>query len=125
MKLIFIILFQKLLNDSTSRDDAILHYKSQISYAFETWAPNKVGPNGVLGVYLHNHGSSNKVMIAPSDPYTDYDLTNDLYGFALESQCYRSIVIIQSCYAGSFIDPVSSEDRIVIASTSPSKSSYA
>jgi len=110
-------------NTSTSREDGITNH-ANLMFAFEDWAPTKVGADGVLGVYIASHGGDSNVAIYPYQPYHDYYVNSDLNSFSHNSQCNRMYVIIDTCHAGSFTDVVSADDRIIVASTSPEKSAY-
>lgn len=92
---------------------------ANIEYAFQTWAPTKVGANGFLGVYMVDHGGTNSMIIAPYGTYTASELDQDLDAFEAASGCDRILVIYEACHSGSFLDEPSQSNRIIITSTSP------
>ncbi|MHA1453100.1 MAG: Ig-like domain-containing protein [Promethearchaeota archaeon] len=107
----------------TSREDGVAN-DANIHYAFNTWAVSKVGPNGVLGVYMFDHGNVNVMAIWPHGTYTATELDDDLDGFETASGCDRIIVIYEACESGTFLDEPSQSDRIIITSTSPGYGSF-
>ena len=109
--------------DYTAFEDGVTS-DSTIEYAFQTWAPTKVGANGFLGVYMVDHGGTNSMSIYPNGGYTDAELDEDLDAFQAATDCDRILVIYEACHAGSFLDTPSQSDRIIITSTSPEYSSY-
>jgi len=107
----------------TSREDATTS-RANIQDAFTTWAPARVGANGVLGVYLHDHGGTDSMSIAPHGGYTATNLDDDLDAFEAASGCDRIIVIYEACSSGSFLDDLSQSDRIILTSSEPGYSAY-
>ncbi|TFG21267.1 MAG: hypothetical protein EU530_00535 [Promethearchaeota archaeon] len=97
---------------------------ASLEYAFQTWAPSKVGASGFLGVYMVSHGGSNSMSITPFGSYTAAELDEDLAAFEAASGCDRILVIYEACSAGTFLDEPSDDNRIIITSTAPSLSSY-
>ncbi len=99
-------------------------YRPNLDYAFNTWAPSKVGPNGVLAVYLHDHGGTNAMSMAPFTSLAAWELDQYLNGFEAASGCDRIIVIYEACSSGSFLDDLSKSDRIIMTSTEPGYSAW-
>lgn len=95
-----------------------------MNYAFTTWAPDKVGPNGVLAVYLHDHGGTNAMANYPFSSLTASQLDQYLDDFEEASGCDRIIVVYEACSSGSFLDELSKSDRIVMTSTEPGYSAW-
>ncbi|MHA1453099.1 MAG: C13 family peptidase [Promethearchaeota archaeon] len=108
--------------DYTAFEDNITSDAS-LEYAFQTWAPSKVGENGLLGVYMVSHGGSNSMAITPHGSYTAAELDDDLDAFEAASGCDRMLVIYEACSAGTFLDEPSDDNRIIITSTAPDLSS--
>ncbi len=99
-------------------------YRPNLDYAFNTWAPSKVGPNGILAVYLHDHGGTNAMSMAPFSSLAAWELDEYLDGFETASGCDRIIVIYEACSSGTFLDDLSKSDRIIMTSTEPYYSAY-
>jgi hypothetical protein len=97
---------------------------SNMDYAFNTWAPTKVGPNGVLAVYIHDHGGTNAMANYPFADLTASQLDQYLDDFEATSGCDRIIVIYEACSSGSFLDELSKSDRIIMTSTEPGYSAW-
>jgi len=95
-----------------------------MNYAFNTWAPDKVGPNGVLAVYIHDHGGTNAMANYPFSSLTASQLDQYLDDFEEASGCDRIIVVYEACSSGSFLDELSKSDRIVMTSTEPYYSAW-
>ena len=98
--------------------------RNNLDYAFNTWAPTKVGPNGVLAVYLHDHGGTNSMAMAPFTSLAAWELDQYLDGFEAASGCDRIIVMYEACSSGSFLDDLSKSNRIIMTSTEPGYSAW-
>ncbi|MFX1469171.1 MAG: C13 family peptidase [Promethearchaeota archaeon] len=94
-----------------------------IEWAITEWADTRVGPGQALGLYLFDHGSTNGMAI-PGPNLADSDLNDWLDELEASSGCNRMIIIYEACHAGSFIDPISKHNRIVITSTSSGGSAW-
>nr|MDO8114184.1 C13 family peptidase [Candidatus Sigynarchaeota archaeon] len=101
---------------------------TNIQWAIETWASDKVSSSRGLGLYIVDHGGSNFMCMGgiPSSggSLTDTNLNTWLDNLEASTSCSRIIIIYEACDAGSFIDPVSKSNRIVVASTSSSLGAY-
>ena len=95
-----------------------------LNFAFNTWAPNKVGPNGVLFVYLHDHGGNDAMANYPYPSLTASQLNQYLDDFEAASGCDRIIVVYEACSSGTFVDELSKSDRIIMTSTEPGYSAW-
>lgn len=95
-----------------------------MNFAFNTWAPNKVGPNGVLFVYLHDHGGNDAMANYPYPSLTASQLNQYLDDFEAASGCDRIIVVYEACSSGTFVDELSKSDRIIMTSTEPGYSAW-
>ncbi|GAG77156.1 unnamed protein product, partial [marine sediment metagenome] len=109
--------------DDTTREYGITT-PSNMDYAFSTWAPSKVGPNGVLAVYAHDHGGTDAMSIHPWPSLTASQLDQYLDDFEAASGCDRIIVVYEACSSGSFLDDLSKSDRIIMTSTEPGYSAW-
>ncbi len=107
----------------TSREDGVSS-PNNLNWAFNTWAPNRVGSNGVLGVYLHDHGGTDAMANYPYPSLTASQLDQYLDDFEAVSGCDRIIVIYEACSSGTFLDELSKSDRIIMTSTEPGYSAW-
>jgi len=98
--------------------------RNNLDYAFNTWAPSKVGPNGILAVYLHDHGGTNAMSFSPFSSLAAWELDQYLDDFEAASGCDRIMVVYEACSSGSFLDELSKSDRIIMTSTEPYYSAY-
>lgn len=89
---------------------------TNIEDAITNWAASRVGPGQALGIYLFDHGGTNKMAI-PGPNLADTTLNTWLDELEASTGCNRMIIIYEACHAGSFINPISKHNRIVIAST--------
>ena len=106
---------------STYRDaDTTL---ANIEYAIETWAAGKVDTTHGLGIYLFDHGGTG-YMCLPGPELDDTDLNTYLDNLETSTGVNRIIIIYEACHAGSFINPVSKDNRIVVTATDITHSSY-
>jgi hypothetical protein len=97
--------------------------------AITEWAPERIGPDRPLTIFLMDHGDEDTLYIdAPNDEIlipTDLDAWLDEVEAAQPNTPIS--VIIEACYAGSFIDgpqTISSPGRVIITSTSSDYSAY-
>jgi hypothetical protein len=98
--------------------------RNNLDYAFNTWAPSKVGPNGNLMVYIHDHGGTNAMAMAPFTSLAAWEVDAYLDGFEAASGCDRIIVVYEACASGSWLDDLSKSDRIIMTSTEPGYSAW-
>jgi hypothetical protein len=98
--------------------------RNNLDYAFNTWAPSKVGPNGVLMVYIHDHGGTDAMAMAPFPGLAAWEVDAYLDGFEAASGCDRIIVVYEACASGSWLDDLSKSDRIIMTSTEPGYSAW-
>lgn len=88
-----------------------------IQYAIETWAPvYGVDATHGLGIYLFDHGGGN-VMCIPGQDLSDSALNAYLDNLESSTGCNRIVIVYEACHSGSFINPLSKDNRIVITST--------
>ena len=102
---------------------------SNLQYAIETWAADKVGPEVPLYLYLMDHGGLDTFMINGSDDtVSPSDLDAWLTTLEQTTGADTINVFIEACRSGSFIDgwqEVAGPGRVVIASTSRDYNAYA
>ncbi|MFX0066350.1 MAG: C13 family peptidase [Candidatus Hermodarchaeota archaeon] len=96
---------------------------TNIRDAIETWAATRVNSTHTLGIYMLSHGGVGTMAI-PGTDLTDTDLNTYLDNLEESTGCNRNIIIYEACHSGSFINPVSKDDRIVVTSTDITHSAY-
>lgn len=97
--------------------------KVHIQYAIETWAADKVSSSLGLGIFLFDHGGTNSMSL-PGSNLGDSDLNTYLNTLEAATGMTRSVIVYEACHAGSFINPVSKDNRIVVCATDSAHSSY-
>ncbi len=133
------------MKDRGLQDEDIVYYnyvtnppsKNSVKAAVTGWAFNEIkNAPGDLYIVMVNHGWTDagnddigKFYIHPSDPITSIDLNqwldtlqNDLASFGITDR--KIIVILGFCRAGAFIDEVSDNKRVVIASAAENEYSH-
>ncbi len=91
--------------------------RSNIQWAIEEWAPTRgVGSAKGLGLYIFDHGGTN-YLCNPGTDLTDSNLNTYLDNLEASTGCNRIVLIYEACHAGSFINPVSKSNRIIVTST--------
>ncbi len=102
--------------------------RANIQYAIETWAKPKISSTRGLGIYLIDHGGTNYMCLGGvtgnGGNLQDTDLNTWLDNLEASSGCKRMVIIYEACHAGSFINPVSKDNRIVLCSTSSADGAY-
>jgi len=89
---------------------------ANIQWAIETWAAGLVDATHGLGIYLFDHGGTGYMCI-PGTDLTDTNLNTYLDNLETATGCNRFIIVYEACHAGSFINPVSKDNRIVVTAT--------
>ena len=97
--------------------------KTNIQYAIETWAADKVSSSLGLGIFLFDHGGTNRMSL-PGPNLGDSSLNTYLDNLEAATGMTRSVIVYEACRAGSFINPVSKDNRIVVCATDSEHSSY-
>ncbi|GAB4326725.1 MAG: hypothetical protein Kow0069_33370 [Promethearchaeota archaeon] len=90
---------------------------ANVQSAITTWAAGKVNSTEGLGMYLFDHGGVNYMCIPGSPELSASNLNDWLDQLELVTGCNRVVIVYEACHAGSFIDEVSSSDRLIITST--------
>ncbi|MFX1570920.1 MAG: C13 family peptidase [Promethearchaeota archaeon] len=98
--------------------------RSNLDNTFNIWAPSKVGPNGILMVYIHDHGGTDGMAMAPFPGLASWEVDAYLDSFEAASGCDRIIVVYEACASGSWLDDLSKSDRIIMTSTEPGYSAW-
>jgi hypothetical protein len=78
-----------------------------------------VGANDEVLIYLVDHGSHDNV-----NAYFHFETGDNLSGYELDNwldqiTCDRMTVLVDSCYSGDFIDPLSESGRILVSASGP------
>jgi len=95
-----------------------------IQYAIETWAPTRgVDATHGLGIYMFDHGGTGYMCI-PGTDLTDSNLNTYLNNLETATGCNRVVIVYEACHAGSFINPVSKDNRIIVTATDSAHGSY-
>lgn len=98
--------------------------------AITEWAPNFVGPDRALTIYLVDHGVQEKVYLdKPNNEWVTSQQMNRWLDILNERRPGTKInVIIEACHSGSFVDlpeTVSQNNRVVITSTNVENRAWA
>ena len=105
-----------------------LPVKSEIQWAIETWASGLInGSPAPFYVFLVDHGSVDKFhldeeYITPAELGAWLDNLED--NLSDEAKSENRIIIIGTCYSGSFIDELSGSGRIILTSATENERSY-
>ncbi|MHA1766109.1 MAG: C13 family peptidase [Promethearchaeota archaeon] len=97
--------------------------RTSIKYAIETWAADKVSSSLGLGIFLFDHGGTNSMSL-PGPNLWDTSLNTYLNNLEAATGMTRSVIVYEACHSGSFINPVSKDNRIVVCATDSTHSSY-
>ncbi len=89
---------------------------TNIQWAIETWAADKVSSTRGLGMYLFDHGGIGN-LCNPGTDLTDINLNAYLNALESSTGCSKSIIVYEACHSGSFINPVSKANRIILTAT--------
>jgi len=96
---------------------------ANIQWAIETWAASLVDATHGLGLYLFDHGGAS-YMVLPGTDLSAPNLNTYLDNLEVSTGLNRTIIVYEASRAGSFIDPVSKDNRIVVTATDIIHSSY-
>jgi len=94
-----------------------------IQWAIETWAAGLVDATHGLGIYMFDHGGTGYMCI-PGTDITNSNLNTYLDNLETSSGCNRFVIVYEACNAGSFIDPVSKDNRIIVTATDITHNSF-
>ncbi len=100
---------------------------SALQAAITQWAPNRVGPDRALTIYMMDHGAQGRFYLDKrrSDWVTPEQLDQWLDELEIARPGVRVNVIIEACYSGSFLAPLSKEGRVIVASTDATNLAWA
>ena len=94
-----------------------------IQWAIETWAAGLVDATHGLGIYMFDHGGTGYMCI-PGTDLTDTNLNTYLDNLETSTGCNRFIIVYEACLSGSFINPVSKNNRIIVTATDITHNSF-
>ncbi|ETR70731.1 MAG: secreted protein [Candidatus Magnetoglobus multicellularis str. Araruama] len=125
---------EQVINGQDSFEDT---YKNDLQKSIETWAFEKMKYiNAPLYIILIGHGDTDQFYLSEGNYLTSknaisdssdglHDWLENLENKLAENHIDQDIIIILgSCYSGSFIDDLSKAGRIIITSTSENEQSY-
>ncbi len=98
--------------------------RPNIQWAIETWAAGKVDATHGLGIYLFDHGGTGYMCLTPGAELYDTNLNTYLDNLETSTGVNRIIIIYEACHAGSYINPVSKDNRIVVTATDITHNSH-
>lgn len=90
--------------------------RANIQWAITNWAAGRVSSSEALGIYLFDHGGIGYLCLI-GDNLQDTDLNTYLNTFETSTNCHRILIVYEACHSGSFINPTSDDNRIVITAT--------
>lgn len=97
---------------------------SNVEWAIEEWAPTKgVSASQGLGLYIFDHGGVNGFCL-PGTDLSDTTLNTYLDNLEADTGCNRMVIIYEACHAGSFINPLSKHNRIIVTSTDTNNNAH-
>ncbi len=96
---------------------------ANIQYAIETWAAGRVSSSEALGIYMFDHGGTGSFSLKGTN-LADTNLNTYLDNFESTTNCDRILIIYEACHSGSFINPVSKDNRIVVTATDINHNSH-
>ncbi|MBX3011013.1 MAG: NHL repeat-containing protein [Caldilineaceae bacterium] len=103
---------------------------ANLQNAITTWAPSKLSNNGVLTIYVMDHGEKERIYLnkAQNEIVTPTQIDQWLTQLEAARPGIKINIIIEACYSGSFIshpDSLSRAGRLVMTSTSDQKLAWA
>ncbi|MEM7535802.1 MAG: C13 family peptidase [Chloroflexota bacterium] len=95
--------------------------------AITQWARDEVGPERALTIYLMDHGDEGVLYL--NKPHNEIVTPEQLNNWITELEVVhpdvRINVIIEACYAGSFLPELSKQGRVIVTSTSADNLAWA
>jgi len=102
------------------QDYPLFDAEQEISQAFAQAAANLTAGQQFV-FYLHGHAREDNIMLMPNYELTATHLRDLLATLPTNIQ---QIIIIDTCYSGSFMDDLAGENRIIISSTDDISSAF-
>lgn len=92
---------------------------SALRAAITQWAADRAGPDRALTLFMMDHGAQGRFYLDKrrSDWVTPEQIDQWLDQLETARPGVKVNVIIEACYSGSFLAPLSKEGRVIIAST--------
>ena len=94
-----------------------------LEYNIQNWIPNNLGEKKQVLLYFTDHGDTEGRFILNSKEILNASKLNQLLDY-MEPYYSICIVVINCCYAGSFIEKISKNNRIIITSTDGTNGAY-
>jgi len=99
--------------------------KGAIQESITEWAQKKISDiRGPLYIVLIGHGTKEKIPLSGTDYISASELNVWLETLENKTENNEIIIVLGTCYSGSFIKKLSKENRIIITSTSENEKSY-
>ena len=103
---------------------------ANVQNAITTWAAGKLGANGVLTLYLMDHGDKEVIYLnkTQNESVTPDQISQWLTQLETTLPGVKINIMIEACYSGSFVslpNSLSKAGRLVMTSTSDSKLAWA
>jgi len=90
-----------------------------------TMAERMNGDEDVLALFLTSHASSDHHLVVSLPPYQFEDLTPERLRALLDEAGIRyRVIIVSSCYAGGFLEPLAGPDTMVITASAADRTSF-
>ncbi|WP_116807177.1 C13 family peptidase [Steroidobacter cummioxidans] len=114
-----------LINDRRSLEKYPLASGTALTYALKGVASKMHLDRDVLFLALSSHGSEDPLLSVMNGSLPLRDLTGEMLAEALrESGIKWRVIVISACHAGAFIEPLKSENTILITAAAPDRSSF-
>jgi len=92
--------------------------RTTLEQAITEWAVEKVGPDRAFTLYFMDHGSPDLFYLdGPNETVSPDDVNGWLNTLEAAAPGVKVNVIVEACHAGSFVDNLAKNGRVVIAST--------
>ena len=115
----------ELINDVTDRDTYPLATVSGLRYALQLIGERMDRDNDLLVLLITSHGSSEGTVSVTNGGLPLNDLEpGDLRDALDQSGITWRVVIVSACYAGAFLDPLKSDNTLVITASDAEHSSF-
>jgi len=114
-----------LVNDARDLHGAPLASLSALKYALNGLAAKMNVERDILFLSISSHGSEDPTIAVSNDDLPFNDITDDELAEALRQSGIKwRVVIISTCYAGGFIEPLKNPQTIVIAAAAADRTSF-
>lgn len=98
---------------------------SSLQRTLEAMADRMEVNDDILVLTLSSHGTPDHHLVVSMPPYGFDDVTPERLRALLDESGIRyRVIIVSSCFAGGFIDPLANDDTLVIAASAADRSSF-